>query len=108
MPSVDAKKGVLDLLYMDHWGLSRVESLLGNKLYLLLDDKSGFWSIQFTTDQKSYFKHLQEFVALAETQTGKKVRAIRLDNAPEYRSKELREWAAEKRIILQFTTTYTH
>jgi transposase InsO family protein len=52
--------------------------------------------------------HLQEFVALAETQTSKKVRVIRLDNAPEYRSKELREWAAEKRIILQFTTIYTH
>jgi hypothetical protein len=91
MPSVDAKEGVLDLLYMDHWGLSRVKSLLGNKLYLLLADESGFRSIQFTADRKSYFKHLQEFVALAETQTGKKVRAIRLNNAPEYRSKELRE-----------------
>jgi hypothetical protein len=42
MPSVNAKEGVLDLLYMDYWGLSRVESLLGNKLYLLLADESGF------------------------------------------------------------------
>ena len=49
-----------------------------------------------------------DFVALAETQTGKKVRQIRLDNAPEYRSKELKEWAASKGIILQYTTAYTH
>ena len=82
--------------------------MLRNKLYLLLADESGFRSIQFTTDRKSYFKHLQEFAALAETQTDKRIRAIRLDNAPEYKSKELREWAAEKGIILQFTTTYTH
>ena len=67
MPPVDEKRGVLDLLYIDYWGPSRVESLLGNKLYLLLADESGFRSIQFTTDRKSYFKHLQEFVALAET-----------------------------------------
>jgi hypothetical protein len=75
---------------------------------LLLADETGFRSIQFTTDQKSYFKHLQDFITLAETQTGKKVRVIWLDNTSEYKSKKLRGWAAEKGIILQFTTTYTH
>jgi hypothetical protein len=39
---VDKKGGVLDLLYMDHWGPLRVEFSLGNKLYLLLADETGF------------------------------------------------------------------
>ena len=49
-----------------------------------------------------------DFVTLAETQTGKKVQQIQLDNTPKYRSIELKEWAASKGIILQYTTAYTY
>jgi hypothetical protein len=45
---------------------------------------------------------------LLETQTGKKVRQIQLDNTPEYIKEETRSWLAKKSIILQFTTTYTY
>src|SRR5215469_13623832 len=104
MPPVDEKGGVLYVIYMDHWGPARVQSILGNSYYLLLTDETGFRYIQFSVDRKSFFKQLADFVTLAETQTGKKVRQIRLDNAPEYRSTELKEWAASKGIILQYTT----
>ena len=91
MLPVNEKGGVLYVVYMDHWGPARVQSILGNWYYLLLTDETGFRHIQFSPDRKSYFKQLLDFVVLAETQTGKKVRQIRLDNAPEYRSTELKE-----------------
>jgi hypothetical protein len=45
---------------------------------------------------------------LSETQTGKKVHQIQLNNTPKYVKKETRSWLAKKSIILQFTTTYTY
>ena len=41
MPLVDEKGGVLYVIYMDHWGPARVQSILGNRYYLLLTDETG-------------------------------------------------------------------
>ena len=108
MSLVDFKGGLLYIIYLDYWGPARIQSILGNWYYLLLTDKSGFRNIYFSDDCKSYFKLLQNYVALAETQTGMKVHQIQLDNAPEYHSTELKNWAAKKGIILQYITTYTY
>ena len=53
------------------------------------------------------FKLFKEFVSLMETQSGKKLKALRLDNGGEYISKEFIDFYASKQIKREFTTPYT-
>ena len=53
------------------------------------------------------FKHFKEFVSLMETQSGKKLKALHLDNGGEYISKEFIDFCASKEIKRDFTAPYT-
>jgi hypothetical protein len=46
-------------------------------------------TVKFLTNRKSFFEALIEVIAYLETQTGLKVKQIRLDRAPEFRSKRI-------------------
>ena len=53
------------------------------------------------------FKCFKEFVSLMETQSGKKLKALRSDNGGEYISKEFIDFCASKGIKREFTVSYT-
>jgi len=73
-----------------------------------MQDESGMWKAEFSTQRKDFLPKLVDSIALFKRQTGKKVKRIRLDNAPEYRSAPMIKWANRVGIILEYTTTYTH
>jgi hypothetical protein len=64
-------------------------------------------TIKFLTNRKSFFEALIEVIAYLETQTGLKVKQIRLDGAPKFRSKRINSWAKKRGTLLAFTTFYT-
>ena len=57
------------------------------------DDYSRKTSIYFLRSKKleEFLKRFQEFKALVENQTGRRIRVLRLDNGGEYTSKEIDE-----------------
>jgi hypothetical protein len=67
-----------------------VVSLTGNTYFINIKTKAGkYVTIKFLTNRKSFFKALIEVIAYLETQTGLKVKQIRLDGAPKFRSKRI-------------------
>jgi hypothetical protein len=82
--------GVLDILIIDIWGPAQVVSLIGNTYFINIKTKARkYITIKFLTNRKSFFKALIEVIAYLETQTSLKVKQIRLDKAPEFRSKRM-------------------
>jgi len=64
-------------------------------------------TVKFLTDRKSFFEALIKVIAYLKTQTGLKVKQIRLDGALEFRSKRMDSWAKKRETLLAFTTFYT-
>jgi transposase InsO family protein len=88
-PSEHRSKGVLDLIHSDVCGLMRVESVSGFKYFVLfIDDYSKKTWIYFLKTKDEVFDRFQEFRALVENQTSRKIRVLRFDNRGEYTSKE--------------------
>jgi transposase InsO family protein len=52
------------------------------------------------------FSQFQEFKALVENQTGKKIRVLRSDNGGEYTSKEFMDFCAGEGIRRELTVPY--
>ena len=63
-------------------------------------------TIKFLINKKLFFEALIEVIAYLETQTGLKVKQIRLDGAPEFRSKRMDSWAKKRGTLLAFMTFY--
>ena len=91
-PSSDNRLvGVLDLIHSDLCGPMSVVSLRGFEYYVtFIDDHSRKIWIYFLKSKKSegVLQRFQEFKALVENQTGRKVRVLRSNNGGEYTSKE--------------------
>jgi transposase InsO family protein len=60
-----------------------------------IDDHSRKTWIYFLNTKSEVFKRFQEFKALVENQTGKKIKVLRLDNGGEYTSMEFAEFYTE-------------
>jgi hypothetical protein len=85
-PNSDSRStGVLDLIRADVCGpMSRV-SLGGWEYYVtFMDDHSRKTWIVFLKTKSEVFKRFQEFKALVENQTGKKIKVLQSDNGGEY------------------------
>ncbi|SJL04874.1 uncharacterized protein ARMOST_08245 [Armillaria ostoyae] len=54
------------------------------------------------------FNRIKEYVTFIETQYGVKPKIIRVDNAKELTSKEVKDWLKEKGIELQTSAPYAH
>jgi hypothetical protein len=88
-------KGVLDLIHSDVCGPMSVESVSGFKYFVLfIDDYSRKTWIYFLKAKDEVFDRFQEFRALVENQTGRKIRVLRSDNGGEYTSKEFVDYCA--------------
>lgn len=104
----NSKPEVGDHLDIDMWGKSPIVSLQGNDHMLsIIERASGVKTVYFLSDRKGFFDQLEAHVKYMDTQYGKKVKQIRLDNAPEFSSERMNFWAKSQGIELQFTTIYT-
>jgi transposase InsO family protein len=96
-PSSDSRLvGVLDLIHTNVCGPMSCVSLGGREYYVtFIDDHSRKTSIFFLTTKSEVFKRFQEFKALLENQTGRKIIVLRSDNGGEYTSTEFAEFCVE-------------
>ena len=83
-------------------------SMVGGSYFVtFIDDSSWiFWAYPLKRKDKvlSIFKH---FFTLVETEIGKKVKCLRLDNGKEYVSKSFQDFCDTKNIKRELTTPYT-
>ena len=110
-PSSESRsEGVLDLIHSDLCGPMSSVSLTGYEYYVIfIDDYSRKTWIYFLRSKKSeeVLKRFQEFKALVENQTGRRIRVLRSDNGGEYTSKEFDEFCIQEGIKRQLTVPYT-
>ena len=65
-----------------------------------------YMTIKFLTNRKSFFKALIKVIIYLKTQTGLKVKQIRLNKAPEFRSKRINSWVKKRGTLFAFMTFY--
>ena len=110
-PSSDNRsEGVLDLIHSDLCGPMSSASLTTFQYYVtFIDDYSRKTWIYFLRSKKSkeVLKRFQEFKALVENQTGRRIRVLKSDNGGEYTSNKFDEFYKQeeikRRLIVSFT-----
>jgi hypothetical protein len=107
-PSSDTRSaGVLDLVHTNVCGPMSWASLSGREYYLtFIDDYSRKTWIYFLKTKSEVFKRFQEFKALVENQTGKKIKVLRSDKGGEYSSSQFVYFCAHSGIRRQMTVPY--
>jgi transposase InsO family protein len=107
-PSSDNRAtSILDLIHSDVCGPMSSASLSGCLYYVIfIDDFSRKSWIFFMKTKGQVFNRFQEFKALVENQTGKKVRVPRTDNGGEYTSKEFIDFCAGEGIRRELIVPY--
>ena len=88
-------KGILDLIHSDICGPMSIESIGGFNYYVsFINDHSRKTWIYFLKSKETgeVFKRFQEFKALVENQTRKKIKVLRTDNGDKYPSKTFKEF----------------
>ncbi|UYV73840.1 hypothetical protein LAZ67_11001074, partial [Cordylochernes scorpioides] len=98
----------LELVHTDICGPMRTKSL-GGALYFstFIDDFSGFIFTFIMKSRSEVFKGFRIYKRYAEKQTEKRLKCIRSDNAPEYLSKEFKNYLEEEGIGHQLSVEYT-
>ena len=88
-PSSDNRSArVLDLVHIDVCGPMSQASLCGCEYYLtFIDDHSRKTWIYFLKAKSEAFARFQEFRALVENQSGKRIKVLLSDNGGEYSSR---------------------
>jgi transposase InsO family protein len=107
-PASDSRStGILDLIHSDVSGRMSSPSLSGYLYHVLfIDDYSRKTWIYFLKTKGEVFKRFQEFKALVENQTGKKIRCLRSDNGGEYTSNDFDDYCVRKGIQREMTVAY--
>ena len=100
-------KGILDLVHSDICGPMSAQSL-SRYLYnvLFIDDFSRKTWIFFLKTKNETFRKFQEFKALVENQSSRKIRALRSDNGGEYIFGEFNDFCRKAGIKRELTVPY--
>jgi hypothetical protein len=107
-PSSDSRSArILDLVHTDVCGPMSRKSLSGCEYYLtFIDDYSRKTWIYFLKAKSMVFARFQEFRALVENQSGKRIKVLRSDNGGEYSSRQFVDFCAQHGIRREMTVPY--
>jgi hypothetical protein len=107
-PSSDSRAvGILYLIHSDVCGPMSLALLTGFLYYVIfIDEFSRKPWIFFMKTKGQVFNGFQEFKALVENQTGKKIRVLRIVNGGDYTSKEFIKFCAGEGIKRDLTIPY--
>jgi hypothetical protein len=107
-PSNDTRSaGILDLVHTNVCGPMTRRSLSGCEYYLtFIDDYSRKTWIYFLKAKSEVFTRFQEFRALVENQSGKRIKVLQSDNGGEYSSRQFIDFYAQHGIRRQMTVPY--
>ncbi len=98
-----------ELAHGDIWGPARIESLQKSKYNITFtDDATRRCTPEFMKLRSEGFKKIKEYVTLVETQLKRTLKVLRVDNAKELTSEEVRGWLKQKGIRLQTSAPYAH
>ncbi|POM66197.1 Putative retroelement, partial [Phytophthora palmivora] len=92
---------------------TRTSTFGGIKYFVtFIDEYSHFCVIYLLRNKSEVAAKFAEFVAFAETQTGGRVKTLRVkqlrsDNGGEYKSREMAKFCRERGIVQKFTPPYT-
>jgi transposase InsO family protein len=99
--------GILDLIHSYVCGPMPSASLTGSLYYVVfIDDFSQKSWIFFMNTKGQVFIWFQEFKALVDNQTGKKIKVLRSDNGGEYTSKDFMDFCAGEGIKRELIVPY--
>jgi hypothetical protein len=98
----------LQLVHMDLCGPSRQEGTgKENYFMLIIDDYSRLTWVAFLKEKAEAFEKFKIFKALTETQTGKRLKAVRSDRGGEFMSRDFKEFCDEHGIKREYTIPRT-
>ncbi|UYV63271.1 hypothetical protein LAZ67_2003604 [Cordylochernes scorpioides] len=98
----------LQLIHSDICGPMRTKSYGGALYFATFIDDFSRMIFTFVMKQKSeIFKGFKLFKRFSEKQTGKKIKAIRSDNAAEYLNSDFKEYLSEEGIRHQLSVEYS-
>lgn len=93
---------LFELVHVDIWGPYKVETRQHCKFFItIVDDCSRAIWVHLLKHKSDAFQAIQEFVNMAMTQHGKKIKVIRSDNALEFSDNKCKSFYAEQGIIHQ-------
>jgi transposase InsO family protein len=97
-------KGIIDLVHSNVYRPMPLASITRSMYYVsFIDDFSHKTWIYFLKTKDEVFSRFQEFKALVENQTWKKIKVLRSDNRGEYTSMEFEGFCKEARIKRELT-----
>ncbi|KAH7460370.1 Retrovirus-related Pol polyprotein from transposon TNT 1-94 [Phytophthora ramorum] len=106
--SPNRAKQVLEVVHSDVCGPMQTPTFGGKRYFVtFIDDKSHFCVVYLLRNKSEVAAKFAEFVAFAETQTGKRVKTLRSDNGGEYTSGAMAKFCADHGIVQKFTPPYT-
>ena len=85
-----------------------IKSLRGASYFLTFIDNSTrkVW-VYLLKNNSDTFDAFKKFLAIIEKKPSKKLKALRIDNGGEYVSSKFKNLCIQKRIVRQYTTSYT-
>lgn len=101
-------QGMLEIIHTDVCGPMRTNSLGGARYFAtFVDDSTGWGEVYFLKQKNEVLPAFKNFKAMAETQTGKKIKCVQSDNGREYCSKEFDIFLESLVILRRLTVAYT-
>ena len=106
--SPDRATTLLEVIHSDVCGPMHTPTFSGKRYFVTFIDEYSHYCVVYLLQNKSEVStKFAQFVALAETQTGKRVRVLRSDNGGEYTSGILTKFCSDRGIVQKFTPPYT-
>jgi transposase InsO family protein len=99
---------LLEIVHTDICGPMRVASKGGARYFaVFVDDKSRWCEVHFPQKKSDVFEAFKKYKAMAETATGKKIKALQSDNGTEFCNKNfdslLDECGIKRRLMVPHT-----
>uniref|UniRef100_A0AAV1T8D3 Uncharacterized protein n=1 Tax=Peronospora matthiolae TaxID=2874970 RepID=A0AAV1T8D3_9STRA len=106
--SPDRARMLLEVIHSDVCGPMKTPTFSGKRYFVTFIDEYSHYCVVYLLQNKSEVAtKFAQFVALAETQTGKRVKTLRSDNGGEYTSRTMSKFCADHGIMQKFTPPYT-
>ena len=97
-----------DLVFSDIWGPSRVESLQHNKYMITFTDAaSRNGATYFMKTRDAALERYKHYEKLVETQLGKRIKTLHVDNAKEYTEGAFKAYLDSRGTICRTTAPYS-
>ncbi|KAF1325883.1 Integrase catalytic core protein, partial [Globisporangium splendens] len=100
----ESAKNVLDVVHSDVCGPMQTATFNDKRCFVtFIDDKSRFCVVFLLRSKSEVLDKFVQFVKLAETQIGRRVKMLRSDNGGEYVSNKFAAFCRDRDIVQQFT-----